>query len=194
MSQSMWKFPELYAFQAHPLWYLPSGDGTGKTPARKFQDNVHLPGVVSVSPRHVHFGFTLPQRQFAFGEHNRGFSAEGMYQSDIQVLKGKESRRRTHEVRAFGGFRKPRNQAGFWCGEEVGGTGTWYAQHKEAAACSFMERVLLVLGCVLARKVASEERPPCIWASVISQGPAYGDAREGGKKRGKAHVSTHMGP
>lgn len=59
----------------------------------------------------------------------------------------------------------------------------------------FTETVLLVLGCVLARKVPREERPPCVWASVISQGPAYGDAREGGReKRGKAHVSTHMGP
>lgn len=47
---------------------------------------------------------------------------------------------------------KAHDHAGLWCREGVGGTGTLYAQHKEAAACSLMEKVLLVLEWFVAQK------------------------------------------
>lgn len=53
----------------------------------------------------------------------------------------------------LGRFGKAHDHAGLWCREGVGGTGTLYAQHKEAAACSFREKVLLVLEWFVAQKV-----------------------------------------
>lgn len=110
----------------------------------------------------------------------------------------------------LGGFRKPHDQAGFWSREGVGGPGTLYAQHKEAAACSFMEKVLLVLKHFLAWKVSvyqlctqvpSKERLPSTETTLhLSlrhfQRPCICE-HQGGRKGeggGKAHMSTRTGP
>lgn len=56
------------------------------------------------------------------------------------------ARRAEVAVHAVWGFTKARDQAGLWSGQGVGGAGILQARHKELAACSFMGKVLLVLG------------------------------------------------
>lgn len=95
----------------------------------------------------------------------------------------------------LGRFGKAHDHAGLWCREGVGGTGTLYAQHKEAAACSLMEKVLLVLEWFVAQKCLClpipQTRAPS-WIPASSPSKAHRDVSTSETKRGKMEMSTLM--
>ena len=122
---------------------------------------------------------------------------EGRYRSDVQVLKSKESRRRTQS--RLRGFEEAPPPSRFWIWRRGGRN--WYFICTAQGGCSLQLHGKSVASsrCFLARKAMvyqfcteapSKERPPCIQASIISKGRAHW-ARRGGRK-GQDGESTRV--
>lgn len=159
MTKNMWKFPKVCNFRDRPSDIYHSAIEWWRL-GKEVDKTVFIGEGLFQSLPNLFVSVWLFHRDNLW---LRSKSVEGMYQSRNQILQSKTSKRYSP---CFGGFWKPHVHTGLWSGEGVGRTGTLHAQHKEAAACSFMGKVLLILGCFF-----SSERG-CVCTNSIHKCPA----------------------